>query len=236
MGSFLKMLLYSSLAGGALVLGGYLGTKKLPDRVLSFILSLGAGILLSLISFSLIPEAYRKAGIWGCSVSFMLGGLFFLGADDYIERRFKTSVGMALGSFLDSVPESISIGIGFASGDGGLGLVLAVSILMHNIPEGFLSAEEMIYESELNHKWVYLIIGVVALINPLGAIFGYHFLSNLAEFWLGSIMSFAGGAILYLIAHKIIPKAYKTGSRVEIMGILIGFLVSFLLGKIFIHN
>lgn len=233
MTSLVKVIICSSMAGGAIVLGGYFGIRGIPERLLSFILSFGAGILLSVISFSLIPESYREAGMWGSSVSFILGGVFFLIADGIMENYFSPGLGIALGTFMDDLPEAISMGIGFATKKGGLGIVLAVTIFLHNIPEGFLTTEQMVNVGNFKKKTVYSIIAFLALVNPIGAIIGYKFLVHFSEFWLGSIMGFAGGAILYMIADEMIPRAVKTGSDFEILGILIGFLASFLLGEIF---
>ncbi|MBM7623574.1 ZIP family metal transporter [Sporohalobacter salinus] len=234
MNSLIKVIIYSSLAGSAILLGGYLGTKEVSDSFLSTILSFGAGILISVISFSLIPEAYREAGILGSSISFLLGGLFFLAVDSYIEKNFKSGLGIALGTLLDDLPESISMGVGFATKGGGLGVVLAISIFLHNIPEGFLTTEEMVNVGEIDKKFAYLVAGAIALINPIGAIIGFRFLVGLSKFWLGSIMAFAGGAILYMIVDEMIPRAVKVGGKFEVLGILLGFLVSFLLGETFI--
>ncbi|GAB6100336.1 divalent cation transporter [Halanaerocella petrolearia] len=233
MNNLLRVIIYSSLAGSTILLGGYLGTKETTDNFLSFILSFGAGILISVISFSLIPESYRESGILGSSISFILGGIFFLIADEYIEENFKPGLGIALGTLLDDLPESISMGIGFATNKGGLGLVLAASIFLHNIPEGFLTTEEMINVGDFKRKYAYLVSGIISLINPLGAIIGYKYLVNFSDFWLGSIMGFAGGAILYMITNEMIPRAVKIGNKFEGLGVLIGFLVSFLLGEIF---
>ncbi|KXS43677.1 MULTISPECIES: ZIP family metal transporter [unclassified Candidatus Frackibacter] len=233
MDNLTKVIIYSSLAGSTILVGGYLGTKDISERLLSFMLSFGAGILLSVISFSLIPESYRGAGMLGSSGSFILGGIFFLVIDDFIEKRFSSGVGIALGTFLDDLPEAISMGIGFATGGGGLGTVLAVSVFLHNIPEGFLTTEEMINEGNFKKRFAYLIAGIIALINPIGAIIGFKFLVGLSKFWLGSIMAFAGGAILYMITDEMIPRAVSNGGKFEVMGVLIGFLSSFLLGEIF---
>ncbi|SJZ62558.1 ZIP family metal transporter [Selenihalanaerobacter shriftii] len=233
MSSLVRVLIYSSLAGSTILIGGYLGTKQVSERILSFMLSFGAGILISVISFSLIPEAYQKTGIFATSISFILGGIFFLIVDDYIERHFDAGVGIALGTFLDDLPESISMGVGFASEGGGLGVVLAVTIFLHNIPEGFLITEEMMNEGNLNKKTAYLIAGLIALTNPLGALIGFKFLVEFSELWIGSIMAFAGGAILYMVTDEMIPRAVATGGKLEVLGILIGFLSSYLLGEIF---
>jgi ZIP family zinc transporter len=44
----------------AVVLGGYLGTKNIPDKILAFVLAFGSGVLLSVLSYSLMHEAYRQ--------------------------------------------------------------------------------------------------------------------------------------------------------------------------------
>ena len=76
MNTFFKIFLFSSFSGFAVVLGGYLGTKKIPDKVLAFIFAFGSGVLLSVLSFTLMHEAYRKSGPFYTSIAFILGGAF----------------------------------------------------------------------------------------------------------------------------------------------------------------
>ena len=59
---------------------------------------------------------------------------------------------MILGTALDDLPEALSMGIGFASGQGRLGVVLALSIFLHNIPEGISSTSDLIDNGSLSAR------------------------------------------------------------------------------------
>ena len=87
MNIFFKVFIFSSISGFAVVLGGYLGTKNIPDKILAFVLAFGSGVLLAVLSYSLMHEAYRQSGPVFTSVAFIIGGAFF-----YLIERLMTNM------------------------------------------------------------------------------------------------------------------------------------------------
>ncbi|WP_422443682.1 ZIP family metal transporter [Thermoanaerobacterium sp. DL9XJH110] len=232
MNTFFRIFFYSSISGAAVLIGGYLGTKKIPDKLLAFVLTFGSGVLLSVLSFSLMHEAYRQSGPVYTSLAFLAGGIFFYIIEGLLTKYVAPGTGMILGTALDDLPEALSMGIGFATKSGRLGVVLALSIFLHNIPEGISSTRDLVDRARLSSSAAMVLALIIALLDPLAALTGYYILRNLSEIWLGMIMAFSGGSILFMTGTDMIPKAHRIGTRLENIGILGGFLAAFLLSRL----
>lgn len=232
MNIFFKILIYSSISGLAVILGGYLGTKNIPDKILAFVLTFGSGVLLAVLSYSLMHEAYKHSGPVFTSLAFLFGGIFFYLIEGFLNTHVSEGTGMMLGTALDDLPEALSMGIGFASDNGRLGIVLALSICLHNIPEGIVSTREIIDKSKYSTKSAMLLAVTIALLDPLAALTGYYILRNVSKVWLGMLMAFSGGSVLFMTGTKMIPEAHKIGTRLENVGLLLGFLTAFLISRL----
>ncbi|RKL63432.1 ZIP family metal transporter [Thermoanaerobacteraceae bacterium SP2] len=232
MNTFFKIFTYSSISGIAVIIGGYLGTKKIPDKLLAFVLTFGSGVLLSVLSYSLMHEAYRQSGPIFTSLAFLIGGICFYVIEGLLTTHVAKGTGMILGTALDDLPEALSMGIGFATDSGRLGIVLALSIFLHNIPESLSSTCDLVNEAQLPPRSAMVLAFIIALLDPFAALTGYYLLRNLSQVWLGMIMAFSGGSILFMTGTDMIPKAHKIGTRVENLGLLAGFLAAFLLSRL----
>ena len=162
----LKVFIYSSISGGAIILGSFLGTKKIPDKILAFVLAFGSGVLLAVLSFTLMHQAYNFSGPIVTSIAFIAGGLFFYKLVTYLEKHLTEGVGFIIGTALDDLPETLSMGIGFASGEN-LGIVLALSIFLHNLPEGISSTSELIDEGGFSNKKAMVLSILLGILSPL---------------------------------------------------------------------
>ncbi|KXG75049.1 Zinc transporter ZupT [Fervidicola ferrireducens] len=229
---FFKIFLYSSLSGLAVILGGFLGTKKIPDKIFAFVLTFGSGVLISVLSYSLMHEAYRHSGPVLTSAAFLAGGIVFYALERFLIKRITPGMGFILGTALDDLPEALSMGIGFASDTGRLGIVLALSIFLHNIPEGISSTSELIREGKFSSKAAMTLAGLIALLDPFAALSGYYLLKGIGQTWLGMIMAFSGGSILFMTGTDMIPKAHQIGDEIDNIGLLAGFLAAFLLSRL----
>ena len=72
-----------SLLIGAL-LGLYAGASQ---RVISVVMAVGAGVLISSVAFELMDEAYRTGGFDAASIGLLLGAVAYFVADWAVSRR-----------------------------------------------------------------------------------------------------------------------------------------------------
>src|SRR6185503_19503164 len=114
-----------------------------PPRLVGLVLAFGAGALISAVSFDLVEEGAALGGPGTIGIGLAIGAFTYFGLDRLVER--KTSGGgtaLALGAFLDGIPEQLVLGIGLATGEG-VSVGLLVAIFVSNLPEAIGSSTDM---------------------------------------------------------------------------------------------
>jgi ZIP family zinc transporter len=141
----LKATALGALAAGSLVLGALIAfARDWSKRQIGVVLAFGAGALMSAVSVELAEEGLRVGGLAWTGAGLATGALTYFALDGTIERRFSGGgAALALGAFLDGIPEQMVLGIGIASGQG-VGLGLLVAIFISNLPEATGSASDML--------------------------------------------------------------------------------------------
>src|SRR4051794_35003850 len=113
---------WGSLAASSLVLGALLAfARKWSARQIGAVLAFGAGALISAVSFELAEEGVRIGGLGWTGFGLAAGATAYFGADQVLERPSAkerssggadTGTALALGAFLDGIPEQLVLGIG----------------------------------------------------------------------------------------------------------------------------
>lgn len=145
---------------------------------------------------------------------------------------FIAGIVMAFAIALHNMPEGMVIGASYAADPGsitaGSGFILAVVIGLHNIPEGMSVSVPLISGGMTKTK----AIAVTALSGAptiLGALLGYS-LGLLSPVWLSVSLSFAGGAMLYVVFGELLPESFlmwksKTPGAFTLIGLLVGLIL-----------
>ena len=136
------------------MMGGILGVtiKKHSNKFLSFILSFASGLMMAIICFDLIPEAFEITEIQVILFGLILGIGSMIICDDLVKRKInkkigqkekensllKTGIIVSIGLAIHNFPEGLAIGSGFESSMQ-LGLSLAIAIALHDVPEPIAS-------------------------------------------------------------------------------------------------
>jgi len=135
------------VAASSLVLGMLLGlARSWPSRLIGLVLAFGAGALISAVSFELFEEGINVGGAAAVGIGLAAGALVYFVLARLVERRMPKDGGggtaLALGAFLDGIPEQIVLGIGIAAGQG-VSIGLLGAIFVSNLPEAVGSATDM---------------------------------------------------------------------------------------------
>ena len=148
-------------------------------------------------------------------------------------QLFIAGVVMACAIALHNMPEGMVIGASYASAPeagilGGTGMVMAVIIGLHNIPEGMAVAVPLISGGQKRWKAI-LITAISGAPTILGAILGYC-LGTLSPMWLALSLSFAAGAMYYVVFGELMPEAIlmwrsKLPALATVIGILVGLMI-----------
>ncbi|QDP97203.1 hypothetical protein FOE78_15845 [Microlunatus elymi] len=226
----LAAIVWGAVAASSLVIGAILGVARTwPTRLIGAVLAFGAGALVSSVSFELAAEGFQVGGPLPLAIGIGAGaGAFFL-ANRGVQRlgsRGRGSAGLplALGAFLDGIPEQAVLGIGLAAGDG-VSVALLVAIFVSNLPEGIGSASEMHLGGRSSPAVLKLWL-VVAALCALATVAGYGLADLLGPRWQGAIDGFAAGALLVMLVDEMIPEAYDKAKDPAGLLTVLGFAVA----------
>jgi ZIP family zinc transporter len=229
---------WGSLAAGSLVLGALLAfAREWSDRQVGLVLAFGAGALISAVSFELAQEGIAEGGFGWTAAGLAGGAITYFALDGVIARRSASGgsrearasggnagAALALGAFLDGVPEQLVLGIGIASG-GGVGASLLVAIFVSNLPEAIGSARDMDAAGAARSKILRLWVGV-AVVCAAATVVGYLAAEAATGEVRAVIDGFAAGALLVMLIDSMIPEARTGAGRVAGLATTLGFAVA----------
>jgi len=226
------------IATSSLVIGGLLGSWWTPGkRTLGAILAFGAGVLISAVAYELVFEAVHLAKFTGFpTMGFFAGAFTFFLSDrligkmsgsqhDPLETTHQSNliVPLVLAIILDGIPESVVIGLGILKG-GSVSLAMLVAVFISNLPESVAATTGMRSDGWSRTK-ILLLWLVIAVVCAGASAAGYGLLGGLSPVWLSFVLTFAGGAILMMLANTMIPEAYEHAGKLAGVFLVVGFAV-----------
>jgi zinc transporter, ZIP family len=229
---------WGALAASSLVIGAFLSFgRRWPQRQVGYVLSFGAGALISAVSFELAAEGIEVGGAGITGIGLGVGALTYYFLDGVIARRSATGRGrqgrsqgsgsgtaLALGAFLDGIPEQLVLGINIAAGPG-VGVSLLVAIFVSNLPESLGSASDM-REAGRSREAILRLWVLVALICAVATVVGYLVADAVRGNGKAAIDGFAAGALLVMLIDSMIPDAREDGGRGAGLVTVLGFAVA----------
>ena len=224
----LEALGWGALAASSLLIGALLGLlRPWPTRAIGLVLGFGAGALISAVSFELAQEGVKVGGGTAVGIGLAAGALTYYVADTEIERRSgggDAGAALALGAFLDGIPEQLVLGLGIALGDG-VSAGLLAAIFVSNLPESIGSATDMHDAGRSRREVISLWIGV-ASICTLASVVGFAIADNVSDTFKGGVNGFAAGALLVMLVDSMIPDATRKAGRTTGLVTTLGFAVA----------
>ncbi len=219
--------------------------RRVPARAQDALLGFAAGVMLAASFFSLtipaieaaerlyggryVPAAIAVAGlILGVAVMAFSNELIphrhFVqgrqGPSTVAERAWLFVAAITIHNF----PEGMAVGVGFAGDDIAKATALAVGIGLQNAPEGLAVAVALLAEA-YSKQQAFIIAAATALVEPIGGFIGIG-AASLSEPLLPWALTFAAGAMIYVISHEIIPETHTRGFQNEATaGLTLGLVV-----------
>jgi len=220
---------WGALAASSLIVGAVLGLAgSWPDRAIGVVLAFGAGALISAVSFDLAQEGAEVGSPGTLALGLALGAMTYFLLDRAVERRAGATsdpgAALALGAFLDGIPEQLVLGIGLASGDG-VSVGLLAAIFVSNLPEAIGSATDM-RAARRRAPQIALLWVAVAIICTLATVGGYAIADIASGDLKATIDGFAAGALLVMLIDSMIPEAVEKGGRIAGLVTVLGFAVA----------
>lgn len=237
MGLWGTVLVTAAAGIGGTGLGGLLATlfRRDSGREASLLLSFAAGVMVSVSCFGLLTEAAAPGAMHLVAIGVFLGCGVTAGLNALLDRDrpagglVLAGLVMAAAIALHNVPEGMVIGASFIGGTIRQGWTMAAVIGLHNVPEGMAISAPMVAGGE--RRW--RAAGLAALSGAptvLGAALGYC-LGTLGPTSLTLTLSFAAGAMLYVVFGELLPEAAglwnsKLPALTAVLGILVGMLIA----------
>ena len=243
--------LLGTMLGSAFV---FFMKEDLPERVQKTLLGFASGVMVAASVWSLlIPsmEMEETQGAWSvlpAAVGFLLGIGFLLALDDLTPHlhlgtdkpegprsKLSRTAMLALAVTIHNLPEGMAVGVVFAGAEQGaahltLASAVAVSlgIAIQNIPEGAIISMPM--RAAGNSRWRSFLIGSLSgAVEPLGGL-AVVLLASLLTPVLPCMLSFAAGAMFYVVIEELIPEASSgKHSNLSTIGFAIGFVLMMVL-------
>lgn len=233
MGVLVKVLIGCFISQLGTMLGAVIGVfdNNPTDKYLGFLISISGGLMLSVVSFDLIPEGIRNISYLMFYLILVIGILFMYLLDVFLgeESANKLALLTALSLSIHNFPEGVIMGIGFGSRTK-LGLKMCFTIAIHDIPEG-LAVAAPLYSYKKKRKKAILYTYLTSLTTPIGAVIGNKI--ALGETFLGTSYGLAAGIMLYVVIFEMLPQAFRIGkTKQAALGILIGYLLGFTMSLI----
>jgi len=141
----------------------------------------------------------------------------------------KAGMLMAIGIALHNLPEGFAVGSGFEA-SAKLGFTISGVIIIHDIPEGIAMAVPMRAGGISKLKtFAYTILSGVPM--GIGAFLGAA-LGNISSQMIAVCLGFAGGAMLYIVLGEMIPESKRIYlGRLSSVGNIIGIICGIIISK-----
>jgi ZIP family zinc transporter len=215
---------WGALAASSLVIGAVVGlARPWPERLVGLVLGFGAGALISAVSFELFEQGVELAGALPVAIGLGVGALTYFVAAGRV-AAMGGGAALALGAFLDGIPEQMVLGIGLAGGEA-VSAGLLAAIFVSNLPEAIGGATDMRREMHsrrqvtLNWLWIAALCAVATVV-------GYGVADLASDDLQAGINGFAGGALIVMLVDSMIPEATEQAGRTTGLVTTLGFAVA----------
>lgn len=226
---------------------------KMNDRIQKILLGFASGVMIAASVWSLLipsidmSNRYGKFSFLPAAIGFLLGIFFLLFLDHTIphmhldeqvegkKAHLQRTTMLILAVTIHNFPEGMAVGVVFAGALLGHGdvsiagaIALSLGIAIQNFPEGAIISMPLKSEGVSKGKafWYGTLSGIV---EPIGAILTIV----LSQFFipvLPYLLSFAAGAMVYVVVEELIPEgSHGKHSNLATIGFAIGFVIMMIL-------
>ena len=224
--------------------------KNLNEQIQRALTGFAAGVMVAASIWSLlIPAIEQSSGLGKLSfvpaaVGFWIGVLFLLLLDHMIphlhqnsnkaegpKSKLQRTTMLVLAVTLHNIPEGMAVGVVYAgvlAGSDGLtaagAMALSAGIAIQNFPEGAIIS--MPLKASGMGSWKSFFGGFLSgVVEPVGAIVTI-LLTSLVVPLLPGFLSFAAGAMIYVVVEELIPEmSAGEHSDIGVVSFAVGFMV-----------
>ncbi|MDR0268533.1 ZIP family metal transporter [Paenibacillus sp.] len=209
--------------------------NNVTHRGRDILLAFTAGIMVAASTYGLIPSALKLSNLWILTIGTLLGTAVLTLMEQFIPHQdlehnpqaadnSRTSTWMFLSAMtLHNLPEGLSVGVSYGSTNQELGTIVALSIGLQNIPEGFLIALFLITHG-LRRRTALLLATLTGVIEFAACWVGLQFTASFNSV-VPYGLAFAAGAMLFVVYKELIPESHGDGNeRAATFSFILGLL------------
>lgn len=229
--------------------------REIDEKIQSVFLGFAAGVMIAASIWSLLTPGMERAEELGqiswlvCSLGFLMGVVLLFVLDNVFQKMYdklrqgnrlqycrKSTLMLLFAIIMHNIPEGMAVGIAFALAsqnptDAGLlsgAIALTIGIGIQNYPEGTAVAMPLIRDG-MEKKNAFLIGSLSAIVEPIFGVLA-ALLSGFVLTLMPSLLSFASGAMIYVVVQELIPEAhFSDESKSGTIGFVAGFLIMMIL-------
>ncbi len=240
--SFAYVVLAFILAVGGGALGASLGTSH---QRLCALISLGAGTLLGVTVWAILPESLEALRWWGVVLAMGSGYAVFAVISKYIyhvcpacaashfdeattHHFSEIAAAMTLALAIHCIADGLALAAGHeanatnVTGGRVLDFSLIMAVCVHKVPEG-LALGGLLLGAGFKRGQALLRVAAVESTTLLGGILGWVFLRQISTAWLDAVVAHVGGGFLFLAIHAVAGEILKHHKGLVLTSFAIGF-------------
>ncbi|MDF2943410.1 MAG: zinc transporter [Herbinix sp.] len=230
--------------------------KSINKKVLNGMLGFAAGVMIAASFWSLLAPAISMAEESGmvawvpAVIGFLAGGAFLWLVDvlmphlhigpqeepEGVKTSWQRSILLVLAITLHNIPEGLAVGVAFGAAAANFpaatltgAIALALGIGLQNFPEGAAVSVPLRREG-LSRMKSFVYGQASGLVEPIAGVLGAFAVITIKPL-LPYALSFAAGAMIYVVVEELIPEAQQGNhhSNIGTIGAMIGFAIMMLL-------
>ena len=234
--------------------------KTADARILDTMLGFAGGVMTAASFWSLLAPAISMAEggalpAWlPAAAGFLLGAAllrlidkilphlhigFPIDEAEGMKTSWRKTTLLILAITIHNIPEGMAVGVAFGAAGSGIesatfagALALAMGIGIQNFPEGFAVSMPLRREGLTRFK-SFFYGQLSGLVEPLSAVLGAAAVM-IARPLLPYALSFAAGAMMFVVVEEVIPESQKNGNTdLSTLGFIAGFCVMMILDVMF---
>jgi zinc transporter, ZIP family len=232
-------------------------TKNVNQKFLDSMLGFAGGVMIAASFWSLLLPALEMAeggstpNWFPAAVGFLLGGAFLLVVDKILPHlnlaqpiekaegihpfKKKRSTLLVLAITIHNIPEGLAVGVAFGAVAAGFpsaslsgALALAIGIGIQNFPEG-LAVSMPLRRDGMSRTRSFMYGQASGIVEPIAAVIGAVSVLFIEPI-LPYALSFAAGAMIFVVAEEVIPGSQENGNTdIASISLMIGFTIMMIL-------
>lgn len=232
----------------------FLMKNKVSPKIEKTLLGFASGVMIAASIWSLLIPSMEMAEEQGkiawlpALIGFFAGVLFLLAIDSIVphlhlnadkpegvKSRFSKISMMLFAVTIHNIPEGMAVGVayaGAASGNSGMtvagAFALSIGVAIQNFPEGAIISLPL--KGEGISKGKAFLLGILSgVVEPIGGLITILLASRIVAL-LPYMLSFAAGAMFYVVVEELIPEAHSGDhSNLGTIGASLGFALMMVL-------